>query len=233
MKSCFRAVILDLDDTLTSKNSLHELTQVLGIPAADLAAFIRACHSGAIDPGAAGGELLALLTSARGRVSRQAVETVFQGIELRSEVLPLLSAIRAANCAVGLISSSFDRYVSIMADRLRIRDYHSNIRMEFDAADELSRIDLTVDAAGLKHRQLHQFCRRYGQSPAHVLVVGDNYNDLEMFACTGNGVLVDCPHNRILRATAWQVVTTLDQIEQLLQTRPAERTGKPFCGSSM
>jgi HAD superfamily phosphoserine phosphatase-like hydrolase len=216
--SYFRAVVLDLDDTLTVENSFSEILRELDVPPADFAAFSRACRSEALDRSAAEHALFTLLTSYRSRVTRDAVDAVFHRIGLQPAALPLLSAITDAGCQVGLISSSFDRYVSIMADRLGVGDHYANIRMEFDAVDTLCGLGFTLDVAGLKHRQLHHFCQLHGLAPSRVLVVGDNFNDVEMFTCTGNGVLVDFPHNHKLRANAWQVVTTLDQVTRLLHT---------------
>jgi len=223
MKQVFKAVVLDLDDTLTVQNSLHELASECGVPQARFAAFMRAYRIRTVEPSEIAAELLSLLRSVHGRVPRQTMNKVFQSIEVRSEAWSLIAAIRIAGCTLGLISSSFDDYVAVMADRFGIEDRYSNIRTTFDADDELCRLDVTFDAARLKHSQLHDFCRRHGYHPTEMLVVGDNDNDLQMFACTGSGVLLSRPHNRGFRQAAWQVVDTLDQVSPFVTARSADR----------
>ncbi len=211
----FDAVVLDLDDTLTLGNSLLEVSSGLGISVETFAEFGRRCRGDALDQATAGHELLALLTS-RGPVFRAALKSHFARIRLRPTAAALVRSMRESGHQVGLISSSFDLYVQQMAGRLGIADHYSNVGLGFDGAGALVRVSLCVEAAELKHRQLHRFCAMHRLDPSRVLVVGDNDNDLRMFACTGRGVLLDCAHNRDLRPLAWQVVTHIDDVATLL-----------------
>ncbi|TDD57675.1 HAD family hydrolase [Kribbella antibiotica] len=218
----FDAVIADLDDTLTIDNSAVELLAALGIPRQRLTDLIRESESGQISQAVADQRLLALLTSS-GRVGRAATETVFSKIRLRPSVTPMIRKFQQAGLRVGLISASFNTYVEHMAARLGVADWYSNVQLGFDDADALTKVNFTIDAAKLKHRQLHQFCIRHRVHPSRVLVAGDNEYDLQMFACTGRGVLMACPHNTQLHPQAWQVINRIDELAALAAPPPSAK----------
>jgi HAD superfamily phosphoserine phosphatase-like hydrolase len=212
----FDAVVLDIDDTLTLDNSLTELIRKLGGRLEDLAAFADSCRVPAADPAVLKARFLKLLHAHHRRVTRDRIARIFSDIRLRPEAVPLIAGIRASARPVCLISSSFDMYVKIVANRLGIGEYYWNIRLSFGASEALTGVDFTPEAADLKHQQLHHFCRRRGLDPARVLVVGDNNNDLEMFTCTGNGVLMASARNHDLTEHAWRVVTDLNHVARFL-----------------
>ncbi|MCL7430395.1 HAD family phosphatase [Streptomyces sp. YS415] len=217
----FDAVIADVDDTLTLDNSATELLAALGIPLQRLTDLIRESESGLLDQAAADQRLLALLTS-HGRLDRPAVETVFSKIRLRPSVTPMIRGFQRAGLRVGLISASFGTYVEPMAARLGVTDRYSNVQLGFDDTDALASVRFTIDAADLKHRQLHDFCARHRLHPSRVLVVGDSRYDLRMFACTGRGVLMAFPYNTPLHSHAWRVIDRIDELAALAApaTRP-------------
>ncbi|MFI9627625.1 HAD family hydrolase [Streptomyces sp. NPDC052042] len=210
----FDAVIADVDDTLTIDNSARELLTALGIPLRGLADLIRESESGRIRQQVADQRLLALLTST-GQVTRGAAEAVFSKIRLRPSVPPVIRAFQRAGLRVGLISASFNTYVERMAVRLGATDWYSNVQLMFDDAELLTSVNFTIDAARLKHRQLHDFCTRHGLHPSRVLVAGDSKYDLQMFACTGRGALMVCSHNTHLHPHAWRVVDRIDELAAL------------------
>ncbi|MFJ3582346.1 HAD family hydrolase [Streptomyces sp. NPDC090127] len=210
----FDAVIADVDDTLTLDNSATELLAALGIPLQRLTGLIRESESGRLSQKVADHRLLALLTSC-GRLDRPAVETVFSKIRIRPSVPTMIRDFQRAGLRVGLISASFNTYVEPTAARLGVTDRYSNVQLGFDDTDALTSVHFTIDAADLKHRQLHDFCARHQLHPSRVLVVGDSRYDLRMFACTGRGVLLAFPHNTPLRPHAWQVIDRIDELAAL------------------
>ncbi|WP_327399709.1 HAD-IB family phosphatase [Streptomyces sp. NBC_01288] len=214
----FDAVIADVDDTLTLDNSAAELLAALGIPQQRLTDLIGESESGRISQAVADQRLLALLTSS-GRVGRTTVERVFSTIRLRPSVTPMIRGFQRAGLRVGLISASFNTYVEPMAARLGVTDWYSNVHLGFDDTDALASVGFTIDAAELKHRQLHDFCTRHRLHPSRVLVAGDSVYDLRMFHCTGRGVLMAFPHNAPLRPHAWQVIDRIDELTALTALR--------------
>ncbi|MGW7455149.1 HAD family hydrolase [Streptomyces sp. NPDC054787] len=213
----FDAVIADVDDTLTLDNSATELFAALGIPLQRLADLVRESESGRISQSAADHHLLALLIS-HGRVDRSTAETVFAKIRLRPAVTQMLHGFQQAGLRVGLISASFNTYVDHMAARLGVTDRYSNVQLGFDDTDALTAVHFTIDAAELKHRQLHDFCTRHHLHPSRVLVAGDSLYDLSMFTCTGRGVLMAFPHNTPLHSHAWQVIHRIEDLAALAAT---------------
>jgi HAD superfamily phosphoserine phosphatase-like hydrolase len=211
----FDAVVFDLDGTLMLGNSITDTVQVLGGASAELAALICECRARTVDHTTAEVRLYALLTS-RGQVSRPRLQMLFAKASLRPGARELVSKLRDAGHQVGLISSSFDLFASVTAGRLGVGDHYSNVRLDFDSSDTLVGVGLTIWAAELKNRQLRHFCQVHQLDPARVVAVGDNDNDLAMFAGAGNGVLLSGPYNHHLRNHARQVVADLDELADLL-----------------
>ncbi|MGV4926454.1 HAD-IB family phosphatase [Streptomyces sp. BHT-5-2] len=207
------AVVFDLDDTLTLDNSLYLTAGRLGTDLPALATLIHDAHNGEVSELAH--RFFSLLTSRTPTVTRTMLTDAFAAVRLRPEAVPLVAALQATGHPVALISSSFDLYVAAMAQRLGVDDSYSNIHLRFDPGGVLVRTDLTVSGDQLKHRQLHDFCRRHRLDPARVLAVGDNVNDLGLFTCTGNGVLLHNAANSSLRPHARHVMTDLRDITTL------------------
>lgn len=213
----FAALVLDIDLTLTLDDSITELVRGLRVPPAELAEFGRACQRGTLTQPVADRRLLALLRAGQGLLRRDQLLRIFRAIRLRPAALPLVAAARARGLRVCLISSSYDLYVRLIARRLGVREYYPNVRLGFGPAGVLRELRFSMDLAGTKHRQLHEFCHRHGLRPAEVLVVGDDRNDAELFACTGNGVLLRREGNRELAAGAWLAADELAEITGLLR----------------
>ncbi|MFJ9446719.1 HAD family hydrolase [Kitasatospora sp. NPDC101235] len=210
----FDAVIADVDDTLTLDNSAAELLTAAGIPLQRLGELIRESESGRLSQAAADRRLLELLTS-NGPLTRTTAGAVFAKVRLRPPVPAMIRGFQRAGLRVGLVSASFNTYVAGMAARLGVTDWYSNVQLGFAENESLSTVEFTIDAATLKHRQLHDFCARYGLHPSRVLVAGDSGYDLQMFACTGRGALLAFPHNSHLQPHAWQVIDRIDELAGL------------------
>ena len=213
--TAIEAVVLDLDETLTDENSLTGTLRELGGSLAGLAE-LGACHrAGTLGRQEVLDGFLALLTE-KGPVTRARLEAVFAGFTVRKDSKLLVRQIIESGRPAALISSSFDLYVASMAKQLGVGQHYSNIALQFSPTDTLMSVDFDLDTASRKHQQLHDFCRTNDVEPQHVLVVGDYDNDREMFACTGNGVLLAGDHNRHLYDSARWVVTSLQEVMDIM-----------------
>ncbi|MFF7082140.1 HAD family hydrolase [Streptomyces lavendulae] len=220
------AVVLDIDDTLTLDNSLKEINRLLGTSPQAIADLKRAVRDENLSAQDTAAELLSLWTTPDRPITRRLLTTAFERIRLRPGAHGLLREIRRVGYQVCLISSSFDLYTETIARRLGIDEHYANMRLLFDSADVLTGLELTTDPAALKQLQLGQFCEKHSIRAQEVLPVGDGPNDMKMFACTGNGVLLALANNQHLRQNARHIVKDLKGLTRLI-TASAQPVARP------
>ncbi|WP_372412265.1 HAD family hydrolase [Streptomyces luteireticuli] len=227
---CFGGAALDLGGTLMTGSSVTETVRAMGGSLKEFATLTRACWAGTVGHTTAAAALFTLLLS-RGPVTRPQLQAMFIETRLRPSVQALIARMRDTGYQVSLISSSFDLFVGVVASCLGVRDHYANTCLDFDDSDALTGVGVTIRATELKHRQLHHFCRLHQLDPTNILAIGDSDNDLAMFTCTGNGVLLSHPHTRHLHSSAWRVAAALDDLAALLlpgrpEPAPAMRKGR-------
>jgi HAD superfamily phosphoserine phosphatase-like hydrolase len=221
----FKAVVIDIDGTLTAADSLTATSAELGMPVEELVRLSYGCHTGQI-PYAQARHLLLERWSASGPVSQTRLDTLFHRLPLRPDAPHLIERVHALGLPVALVSSSMSLYARIVADRLGVGESYANVQLSFDANGILADLSFTLDTVGLKHRQLLDFCSRHHLLPGEVMAIGDADNDVALFTATGNGVLLAEEAVGDLADRAWQVVPTLTRAAELLLT-PGSHPPRP------
>jgi HAD superfamily phosphoserine phosphatase-like hydrolase len=214
----FEAVVMDIDGTLTTSDTLALTSEKLGLPGPELASISRGYQDGELSDEQVH-ELVLRRWQASGKANRPDMERIFRSLPLRDDALDLISRIHAMSLSSCLITSSMDFYAEVMADRLSVANFYANLRLHFNDGDgSLNGMEFTKEAAFLKREQLENFCSKKGISPDQVMVIGNADNDQEMFEITGNGVLLSDDGNGELASTAWRVVSSLTEAADLLHS---------------
>lgn len=207
-----RLVVLDIDNTLTDRNSWAELTLALGASLDDHLAIYRRLGAGQITTAAAARELVDLWRST-GNASRAAIASAFEAMPLRAGAAELVSWLRDNGFRSVLISGSMDIYVAAVARRLGVETWYAGSRLEFDPYGKLSGLTYRLDQGRAKLEQLQQLCAESGVDIRTVTAIGDGDNDEEIFAATGRGILL--AGDSTGKCPAWRVVATLGEVPQL------------------
>ncbi|GAB3659584.1 hypothetical protein GCM10027589_20810 [Actinocorallia lasiicapitis] len=215
-RTTFKAVAMDIDGTLTTCDTLSLTSGILGLPGSELAVISRGYQDGSLSTEQVHALVLGRWKSS-GKANRTDLEGIFRSLPVRADAGRLIKRIEKLSLGACLITSSMDYYAQVMCDRLGVADFFANVRLYFDEnAGELRDMEFTKDAAGLKRKQILEYCANRGLRPSEVMVIGNAENDLEMFEVTGNGVLLSDDPEGPLSAAAWRTVGSLAEAADLL-----------------
>ncbi len=183
-----KAVILDIDETLSSDVSWLTLTAKLGGSADDHLRIYSDYKAGATDYNQARNELLALWQKT-GRASKREFQKIFDQIPLHDRALSVVNQLKRSY-RLCLITGSMDLYAQTVANKLDISEWYANTTLNWDSAGKLVGMDYELNQSAKKLAQFNSYCMQHGLQAKDCIVVGDGENDLAMFDACGRGVLV-------------------------------------------
>ncbi len=211
-----KAVIFDIDGTLTEQNSWTAFTRDIGGSVAHHLAIYHDHIEGRIGLDESKRKLLKMW-QATGKANKQQIEKTFSGWPIKPEARVLIDWLKKEGYIVCLITGSVGMYAKNVADQLGIDDYFSNAELYFDEGEELINFHYTANQAEVKLEQFKNFCKTKGLRAEECVAVGDDDNDIELFRHTGRGILVEGEKVADeLRQAAWKTINTLSEVKDLL-----------------
>jgi phosphoserine phosphatase len=211
--SAVRIVVLDVDETLTERNSWSELTLGLGASLEDHLAIYRRLNAGELTVEHAAAQVVELWR-ATGKATRPAMEAIFARTPLREGAVELVRWLGRNGFLAVLLSGSMDLFVADIARRLGVDTWYANAHLTFDAGGGLTGLRYEANQGAAKLRRLEELCAARNLDIRTVTVVGDGENDAELFTATGRGILLAGDFSP--RYNAWRVVSRLDEIPAIL-----------------
>jgi len=214
--SKLKAVIFDIDGTLTPQNSWKAFTNDLGASVADHLAIYGEHVDGKIGLDESKQKLLAMW-QATGNANRDHIEKVFDSWPVRPDAKDLIDWLKTKGYTVCLITGSVGVYAKHMAEKLGVEHWYANAELYFDEQGELSSFHYTANQAEIKLQHFTEFCHKYNLDFDQCMAVGDGDNDIELFRATGHGILIEGEKiANELRDASWQTVRNLSEIKDLL-----------------
>ncbi len=179
----FRLLVLDMDSTLVSMETIDELGMATGVKA-QIAAITEAAMRGEItDYAESLRRRLALLAGAPVAV----LETTYARMQLNPGAARLIDTARAAGLRVLLATGGFTWFAERLRERLGLDFIAANVLGIADGRLTGEAIGPIVDAAG-KRQALLSTCEALGCAPAQAIAIGDGANDLAMLSAAGLGI---------------------------------------------
>ncbi len=211
-----KAVIFDIDGTLTKEISWPFLVERLGISITQHDGVFQAFKKGEISLQNATNKVLNLWRS-KGLATKSHVVNVFSEIPLRDDAKKTIEYLKSKSYILCLITGSMDLYAEQVAKELDISYYYSNTKLFWDKAGVLSGMDYYTDDRGKKLAQFMEFTKKVGVRPDECAVVGDSANDIGLFNITGKGIAVRTEFEaKELEAVAWKKIEHLKEIKDIL-----------------
>lgn len=212
-----KAVVFDIDGTLTEHNSWYAFTRDIGGSEAEHLAIYEGQRNGIIGFDEAKQKLLEMWQKS-GKANRKSILEIYNHWDIRPEAYPLAKWLHSSGYRTCLITGSVKIYAEIISRKLGIKDNYANADLYFNEKDELEAFHYDTDQASVKVDQFAMFCKKYKLNPEECVAVGDGDNDIGLFNLTGNGILVDNSKvSEELKKSAWKTVSNLDEIKDLLQ----------------
>lgn len=214
-----KAIIFDIDGTLTPQNSWTAFTRDIGGSVADHLAIYSDHIHGKIGLDESK-KLLLKMWQATGKATKQHIEQVFDTWPVRDDAQDLVEWLQQNGYRVCLITGSVGVYAKHIADKLGVEDYYSNAELYFDKRGKLSDFHYTANQAEVKLDQFSEFCKSKSIKPTECFAIGDGDNDIELFKLTKHGILID--NDKVadeLRVSAWKTINNLIEVKDLLQAK--------------
>ncbi len=176
----FRLLVMDMDSTLITMETIDELADMVGIKP-QVAAITERAMRGEIEYDQSLRERLALLEG----LGTEALQRVYdERLQFSPGAEHMLKTVRAAGIKTLLVSGGF----TYMTDRLKTRvllDYtHSNV-LEIRDGKLTGRVTGEIVNADAKRTALLRVAGELGISKAQIAGIGDGANDLKFMAECG------------------------------------------------
>ena len=212
-----KAVIFDVDGTLTKRLSWLFLTEKLGASTDKHAEMLNGLRSGKYSLSQATKQLVNLWKDT-GNANKSSFRKTFDSVPLRSESIDIINYLKNRGYLLCLITGSMDLYAKIIADKLGVQKYFWNTDLIWDNENELSSFNYEPDQDTKKLAQLDEFINSIKISTEECAVVGDSKNDVKLFQETKHGVYLDSGIENApeLEKIAWKKIKNLKELTAIL-----------------
>jgi HAD superfamily phosphoserine phosphatase-like hydrolase len=210
-----KAVVLDIDGTLTHEVSWLKITELLGASVMQHEQIFELFLRNKLAYEEAKHQLVALW-QATGNANKPYLSTMFDGWTLQDDAHELVNYLHRNNFITALITGSVDLFAQKLAEKLSIKNYYANTQLIFDDQQNLIDLHYERNQAQKKLEQFRLFMSDNDLAPSVCVVVGDSENDVELFKLTKQGIAVKGAKEELL-AVAWKRVNTLLEIKVILE----------------
>lgn len=210
-----KAVIFDIDGTLTTDNSWIALTREMGADVNEHEKINADYIANKIVLTDATRKLVELW-QATGNANRHFIFTLLKKIPLSPEASAIITQLKESGYKICLITGSFDLYASIVAKELEVSDYFANSRFIWDMKGNLTDFIYQPEQAKQKLYHLQEYCSQYDLELTDCATVGDDYNDIEIFKATAHGIVLKKKRIPELESVAWKKISSLHELAFLL-----------------
>lgn len=205
-----KAIIFDIDDTLTNSTSWLELTRILGADSETHSRIYSEFVDNKLSYEEAKSDLVKLWRST-GNANKTKITKAFENIILKKDAKKVVTQL-SKKFKICLITGSMDLFANVIAGKLEIEDYFYNTELIFDN-DELVDFNYVADQSNLKLEQSQIFCEKYNLKSEEVIIVGDGGNDQKLFDKYGLSVQVG---NQYLDITTDHKINELSELIEIV-----------------
>jgi phosphoserine phosphatase len=185
----YKAVIFDLDGTMSPKNSWLELTNFLGAdPQLHIDIFQKFMEN-SLSLDDAKKQLLDLWLSSA-KAFEKPIRTFFKTLPLRENAREIIEYLRGRSIETCLISSTVDICVEEVASTIGIKNWYADSRLIFDEKGNLADLIYQEEQLNQKLKYFEEFLALFRISPEECLVIGDGENDIILFEKCNGGLTI-------------------------------------------
>lgn len=209
-----KAIILDIDNTLTHDVSWLKATELLGASVDEHVAIFDKFSKNELPYETAKKQLIQLWLDT-GNNTKPFWEDMFSKWPLKDDAQGLVDFATEQGYKTALITGSFDIFAQAIAKKVGVPYWYANTEMVWDTDGTLIDFHYVRDQAAQKLVHFQEFIKQHNVDMQDCVVIGDGDNDIELFKVTGHGIAVG-KDNPDLLGVAWQSVEHLSEIKSLL-----------------
>jgi HAD superfamily phosphoserine phosphatase-like hydrolase len=193
-KNQIKAIIFDIDGTLSSEVSWLKISKELGASVKRHSKIFEKYAKRKITYKKAKTDLIKLWQET-GSANKVYMTNMFDSWKLKEDAHDVISHLKK-NYRIVLISGSVDLYVNCVADKLGIDDWYANTKTDWDKKGNLINFHYFRNQALKKLVQFRHLKKKYSLKNGNCAVVGDGDNELLLFKRVKKSVLVlkEKPH---------------------------------------
>ncbi len=210
-----KAIITDVDSTLTERTTWYALTEKLGGSPYEHADLFMQFLRGEMTFHQVKKDLFKIWNT-NGPVHKNQLVDIFRDIPLKGEAHAMVNNLKEAGYTLCLISGSIEMFIEEVAKKFEIEHYYGNSVFHFDNDGYWIDLEYSKDESKLKIEQFEDFLKKTGFKAEECLAIGDGDNDLELFSRMP-GIVVN-PKSEHLKELAWQEIKYLPRVIQLLES---------------
>lgn len=210
LMSEIKAVVLDIDGTLSPEISWLALTRDLGASPDEHIAIYTAYKNGETQYSDSKQSLLNLWQGTC-NANKPYFQSLFDGWPLVDGAKEIVAQLKE-KYKVCLITGSMDLYAETVAHKLGVTDWFANTSLHWDDDGNLIDMDYELNQAQRKLNQFLGYCSTNNLLPTECIVVGDSDNDIELFRVSGKGIAVGTDIPAELATVAWKSIDSFNEL---------------------
>ena len=208
-----KAVVLDIDGTLSPEISWLALTRDLGESVATHVSIYEEYKAGKIGYEESKTRLIALWNST-GNANFSFFHDLFENLPLADNAVSVTDTLKA-KYDICLITGSMDMYAEIVAHKLGVTKWFANTKLHW-VGGSLTDMDYELNQSARKLEQFLGFCTTNGYQPQECIVVGDSENDMALFEASQRGILVSSDATNVLSQHVWKQIPALGNLLEVI-----------------
>lgn len=210
-----KAVVFDIDGTLSPDTSWTKITDLLGSSVPDHKKIYDDFKSGRASYEECV-RIVLKLWRGEGDLHKSRLEKMIREWNLKNDAIPLFRYLKEKEYITCLITGSVDLFAQVIAEMMGADTWYANATLTWDNEGNLADMAYEPRAGEKKLKQFLEFCSRNSLEAEECAAVGDDANDVELFKATGRGILVESPSSLALENVAWKKVRTLAEVRDIL-----------------
>jgi len=214
VKGEIKAVILDVDGTLTDDVSWLKLTNGLGGDSEVHQKIFDDFIAGKITYPQSRTQLTRLWRST-GNANKKFMSTMFEDWNLRKDAKKVVNYLKQ-KYIVCLISGAVDLHVEIVARKLDITDWYANTELIWDKKGNLVSYNYYKDQAEKKREHFYAFAKKFHLSKDNCVAIGNGDSDIALFRELKYGIAINAEPTAELEKLAIKKITKLSELLELL-----------------